>query len=1015
MHRYLALITLSLINAAAQGQAFDAMEYRNVGPARGGRVTAVAGTVAAPGTFYLGATGGGVWKTTDYGTSWQPVSDGYFESPSIGAIAVAQNDPNIVYAGTGSDALRSNVIPGKGVYKSIDGGGSWTHVGLRETGHIGALELDPTDHNVAWVAAIGNAFASNEERGLYKTADGGRSWQKVLYLSDQVGITDVELLPGNPNIVFAAAWKARRRPWSIESGGPAAEGGIYKSVDGGANWDRVVEGLPTGLLGKIDLAVSPADSSKVFALVEAPGDEGGVYRSDDQGVTWELVSNDEDIRKRPFYYTNLEVHPGDPDILWVMATGYYQSTDGGESWKTVAVPHGDSHDMWINPEQPDLFIQSNDGGANITHNGGKSWSTQFNQPTAELYQVEVDDQYPYWLYAGQQDNWTTIAVPAQAPWSRQHPLAYVIDTGGCETGPAVPKPGNHNIVYANCKGRFTVFDKRTGTEQGYYVGAQYIYGHNPKDLRYRFQRVAPVHVSPHDPDVVYHGSQYVHRTRDDGRTWETISPDLTAFEADKQVISGAPITRDITGEEYYSALYSIRESTVQRGVIWAGANDGPVHVTRDDGASWQNVTPDGVAPGGRVDAVEPSPHDAASAYVAVLRYQLADDRPYIFSTKDSGQSWTLLTDGDNGIPGDCPTRVVREDPVRAGLLFAGTDCGVFVSLDDGSHWQSFQQNLPVTPVTDLKLVRGDLVLSTMGRSFWVLDNITALRQAVVDTLGDEPVLFKPKDTIRYRRTYRGPSDDGAVPDYPTPAVVIDYFLPAQGPQTVSLEVLDDRGKLVNAFTTAPDDKSEQSSDADEGGSTQGAASSAEDDEALMRTGERRPVETKELTASPGWNRFRWTMRHAGAWHSDESKRYRRGPLVAPGSYTIRLTAGDASQEQTVELHLDPRVEKVGASADDVSVQLALQLQLVELLSEARRLEHELAEREEAEDITDQEAVQLARLRTEEGTYMRPMLVEQIAYLYGMLGRADQAPGRDATERFAALRTEFGSIKAALGL
>ncbi|MDZ7645479.1 MAG: hypothetical protein U5K76_15445 [Woeseiaceae bacterium] len=596
----LILLTLLLLHTSLStaAEGFEAFEYRNLGPTRGGRVTAVAGTVAAPGTFYLGASGGGVFKTTDYGQSWAPVSDGAFATPSIGDIAVAQNDPNIVYVGTGSDGLRSNVIVGKGVYKSVDGAGTWEHIGLGNTGHIGAVEIDPTDHNVVWVAAIGQAFEANEERGIYKTEDGGRSWDKVLYHSDTVGFTDVELLPGNPDIVFASAWKAERKPWTIISGGTADEAGIWKSVDGGDSWTKITEGLPTGLTGKIDLAVTPADSSVVYALVEAPDEAGGLYKSVDQGQSFEHVSSDRGIRSRPFYYTNVDVDPQNADIVYVMATRYFKSVDGGSSWERMQSPHADNHDMWIDPNNPDLFIQANDGGANVTFNGGETWSTQFNQPTVEFYQVEVDDQYPYWLYGGQQDNGTTIAVPSQSPGPVQHKVNYILHTGGCETGPAVPKPGNHNIVYANCKGRFGVYDKRTGQEKGYYVGAANMYGHNPEDLRYRFQRVAPIHVSPHDPDVVYHASQYVHRTTDDGVTWETISPDLTAFEPDKQVISGSPVTRDITGEEFYSTIYSLRESPVQPGVIWSGANDGPVHVTRDGGATWTNVTPSGSA-GGR--------------------------------------------------------------------------------------------------------------------------------------------------------------------------------------------------------------------------------------------------------------------------------------------------------------------------------------------------------------------------------------------------------------------------------
>ena len=460
-------------------QDFSALKYRTVGPGRGGRVTTVTGTPQIPGTFYLGGSGSGVWKSEDYGTSWFNVSDVFFATPSIGAIEVAVNDANIVYVGTGSDGLRSNVISGKGVYKSIDAGKTWDHIGLKNTGHIGAVEIDPTNHNVVWVAAIGNAFKANEERGIFKTIDGGQHWKKVLFLSEKIGFSDLELLPGNPNIAYAAAWKAERKPWTIISGGKNNEGGIYKTINGGKDWIKLENGLPKGLIGKIDLAVSLVDSSILYAVIEASGDEGGLYKSINQGKSFTQVSRNKGLVNRPFYYTNIELDPTNPDIVYSNANPIMKSVDGGKTWKRMSVPHGDNHDIWINPNNPELLIQGNDGGANVSHNGGKTWSTQFNQPTSELYQVEVDDQYPYWLYAGQQDNYTTIAVPSFPTSAIQNPNGWIINTGGCETGPAVPKPGNHNIVYANCKGRFGVFNKLTGVEQGYYVGAANIYGHNP--------------------------------------------------------------------------------------------------------------------------------------------------------------------------------------------------------------------------------------------------------------------------------------------------------------------------------------------------------------------------------------------------------------------------------------------------------------------------------------------------------------------------------------------------------
>ena len=1003
----LLLLTAFLFAQCLLAQDFDAFEYRNVGPSRGGRVTAVAGTVAAPSTFYLGASGGGVWKTEDYGTTWNVVSDGYFESPSIGDIAIAQNDANIVYVGTGSDGLRSNVIPGKGMYKSVDGGTTWEHIGLRETGHIGAVEIDPTNHNTVWVAAIGQAFHANEERGIYKTEDGGKTWNKVLYISDTVGFSDIELLPGNPNVVFAAAWKTERKPWTIISGGTQEEGGLYKSVDGGKSWEKITEGLPQGLIGDIDLAISPANSSIVYALVEAPDDDGGLYRSVDQGRTFEQVSDDEHIRNRPFYYGNIEADPQNADIVYSLAGRFVKSEDGGATWTRVRPPHDDNHDMWINPDNPNLFIQGNDGGANVTHNGGDTWSTQFNQPTAELYQVEVDDQYPYWLYAGQQDNSTTVAVPSMPPFRAQDPAAWLVDAGGCETGPGVPKPGNHNIVYSNCKGRFYVFDKRIGTEKGYYVGAANMYGHNPADLRYRFQRVSPIHVSPHDPDVVYHASQYVHRTTDDGKTWETISPDLTAFEADKQVVSGSPITRDITGEEFYSTIYSLRESPVQAGVIWSGSNDGPVYVTQDNGDSWQNVTPRGLPPGGRVDSVEPSPHDAATAYIAVLRYQLGDWKPYIYKTENFGRRWQLLTNGRNGIPEDFPTRVVREDPVRAGLLYAGTDSGMFVSMDDGETWHAFQQNLAVTPVTDIKVIRGDLAISTMGRSFWVLDNISTLRQDAFWAADDSAAVFKPKDTIRYRNVYRS-NDEDSVPHFPAPAVVIDYRLPEEVSDTIRLDILDANGGVVNSYESVAEDADEEEGD-----------DVVED----MNLSQEMVISDDSLSNEPGMNRFRWNMKHLGAWDEDDDDRFTNGPLAKPGAYTVRLTVGDEVVEQSFDLIVDPRVVEQGTTLADISAQVDLSLQLVDLLSEARKLEKELTNEQEELDgmgdtISDAEQQRLdqiesvlVELKTDDNIYPQPMLTSQILYLYNMINTADQAPGKEAEDRFEVLAMQLREVTA----
>jgi hypothetical protein len=799
-------------------------------------------------------------------------------------------------------------------------------------------------------------------------------------------------MPSNPNIIYATVWRGERKPWTIISGGE--ENGIYKSVDGGDTWTKLENGLPTDIVGKIDLAVSPANSSILYALVEAPGKKGGLYRSEDQGNSFTHVSNYKQLTLRPFYYTNVDVDPQDPDIVYVMATRYHKSTDGGKTWSRLDPPHGDNHDMWINPQDPDLFIQANDGGANVTHNGGKTWSTQLNQPTAELYQVEVDDQYPYWLYAGQQDNYTTISVPSRPPYSHQAgPIGLVMNTGGCETGPAVPKPGNPDIVYSNCKGRFTVFNKKTGYEQHYNVGAANMYGHNPKDLKFRFQRVSPIHVSPHDPDVVYHTSQFVHKTTDEGKTWEIISPDLTAFEPDKQVISGSPITRDITGEEFYSTIYAIQESKLQAGLIWVGANDGPVHLTRDGGENWKNVTPKNLPAGGRIDCVEPSPHDPAKAYFTSLRYQLGDWKPYIYKTTNYGRSWTLLTDGENGIPADYPVRVVREDPDREGLLYAGTEFGMFISFDDGKSWSTFQQNLPVTPITDIKVHRKDLVLSTMGRSFWILDNLSSLHQKA-DQLDESTAhLFQPKDHIRYR--YRWGRSGSEHVSYPLPSVAIEYYLPEDQKGPLKLELLNAQGEVVRTFLSSR-------------GSSGSTRSSAERD---MATNNIKFTIDSELSTKAGFHRFQWDMRHHGPWDANSRRSYRSGPMVSPGAYTARLTVGNQTLEQTFDLEMEPKVAASGVTVEQLKEQERVGLEVVYLLSRVRRMAQAVKEKQKAEDA-DQEALkelEKSLLTEQSNHYQQPKLVDQVRYLYNLVDQADQVLGKDIYERLDELKAQAKQV------
>ncbi|MBA2353295.1 MAG: hypothetical protein H0V80_01360, partial [Acidobacteria bacterium] len=720
-----------------------------------------------------------------------------FETASIGAIEVAESNPDVIYVGTGSAAIRSNVIKGLGVYKSVDAGRTWSHVGLRDVGAIGSVRVHPTNPDIVYVAALGQVFADGPQRGVFRSRDGGRTWDKVLFVNDRTGAFSVVLDPTNPDRIYATAWRGQRKPWTIISGGPAAEGGIYTSTDAGSTWARTSEGLPTDLLGKIDVDVSRANPRRLFAIVEAVGTKAGLYRSDDGGASWTQTSSEPGLIARPFYYTYVDADPKNAEVVWVNNLALWKSVDGGRTFSTVPTPHGDNHGMWINPEDADLMIQSNDGGANVSRDGGQTWTTQYNQPTAELYQVEVDSQYPYRVYGAQQDN-TTVVVPSNAPMSTapDDTLQYWSQGAGCETGPMKPRPDNPRILYGVCKGEFSRLNLATGQEQQYWVYPQHRYGHASRDIRYRFQRTSPFEISPHDPSTIYHTSQYVHRTRDEGRTWEVISPDLTANLPEGQGVSGEPITRDITGEEVYATIYAFEESPLEKGVLWSGANDGPVHVSRDDGASWQNVTPRGLPPGGRVQQIEPSPHRKGSAYIAYYRYLLDDWAPYIYRTDDYGRTWSQLTDGRNGIPADYPTRVVREDPDREGLLYAGTEFGLFLSWDNGARWQRWQLDLPVTPVTDMRVHRKDLVVSTMGRGFWVLDDVSRLHQWMA--VPSAATLFAPREATRARLAIS--TATSRTPDYPGALAYLDYRLGSDAVQ-VTLEVLDQAGTVLRTFTS----------------------------------------------------------------------------------------------------------------------------------------------------------------------------------------------------------------------
>jgi photosystem II stability/assembly factor-like uncharacterized protein len=995
MHRLIALILLALpafnplpvqLHAQSRGgrspmtesvdpALLQGLEYRLVGPNQGGRVTTVTGVPSRPTTFYMGVASGGLFRTTDSGETWVPITDGKVPLGSTGDVAVALSDPNVIYLGTGSDGVRSNVSTGRGVYKTTDGGDTWEFAGLYDVGQIGAVRIHPTNPDIVWVAANGDVFKPTPERGIYKTTDGGRSWRKTLFVSDSTGAMDVEIQPGNPDVVYAWMSRIERKPWTIISG--SYEGGFYKSTDGGETWKNIRTGLPSELIGKGNLAVTAAKPERIYALIEAkPG--GGVYRSDDSGESWQMVSDQPAMIQRPFYYTTLGADPTDADVAYGGAESFFKTTDGGVTWSRLGTPHGDNHNIWVSPNDGRVMIQSNDGGANVSADGGLTWSTQMNQPTSEIYGVWMDDRFPYRLYGAQQDDGTHI-ISSMADGGERGVDEW--PGPGCETGPLMPHPLHDNIVYGSCKGQYSVMDTETGQSRNYWIGAQSLYGNPARDLILRFQRVSPMEVSPHDPEVLYYGSQHVHRTRDMGVHWETISPDLTATPEGTQGVSGEPITRDVTGEEVYSTLYSIRESVLEPGVIWVGSNDGPFHVTRDDGRTWKDITPRDLPPGGRVQNIEPSPHRPGSAYYAVHRFLLGDYHPYIYRTDDYGETWTLLTDGTNGIPEDWPTRVVREDPAREGLLYAGTEFGMFISFDNGTHWQSFQLNLPNVPVADLKVYRKDLVVATQGRAFWILDNVSSLAQITPEMGTSEVHLYEPRDGYRTRER----------PDILGPN--IEYYLPTAPSGTVTIDILDAAGGVVNSYSSGePAAPPRGGRGGGGGGGFQGRGGGAV---------------VSRVTANAGHNRFVWDVQHQS------------GLGAPPGEYQARLTVGNTTLTQPFTVRIDPRIAADGVTVADLEEQFAHNLRMQAMVEEVDGLVQRVqAAQARLQGATGPDAELARRLEelaprliTPSIRYSKPGLQEHIRYLAGMTSRVDQKVGQDAIDRYQVLRAQLDAITA----
>src|SRR5579884_3935928 len=730
----------------------DGLRWRNIGPHRGGRVVAVAGHPRDRQTFYFGAVAGGVWKTDDGGTYWENVSDGFFETSAIGALAVSESDPNVIYAGTGESTIRGNVSHGDGVYKSTDGGKTWRNVGLKDTRHISKIRVHPENPDHVYVAALGHAYGPNEERGVFRSTDGGETWEKILYKSDRAGAADLSMDPNNPRLLYASIWQVQRYPWALDSGGP--ECGLYRSRDGGDTWEDITRntGLPKGTLGKIGVAVSPAQAGRVWALIEAK--DGALYRSDDGGDTWDKLDDDPKLRRRPWYYMHLFADPNDANTCWVLNLSCWRSVDGGKSFDEVPTAHGDNHDLWIDPHDSNRLIEGNDGGACVSFNGGLSWSTLYNQPTAQFYHAVADTRVPYRVYGSQQDN-SALSLPSMTFDGAIGATTWWIPGGG-ESGYIAVRPDNPNIIYGGAIGRgfgnglLWRHDQSKETDHNITVWPDVMgMGEGAEALKYRFQWTFPVEISPHNPDVLYIGGNHLFRSTNGGHSWDVISPDLTRNDKSKQKSSGGPLTKDNTGAEVYDTIFAFRESPHQEGLFWVGTDDGLVHISRDGGQNWQDITPPALPEWALISLIELSPHDAGKAYVAATRYRLDDFRPYLYKTEDYGQTWQCITDG---IPENEFTRAIREDPEKPGLLYAGTETGMYVSFDDGGTWQRVGGNLPVTPIYDFVRKDGDLVVATHGRSFWILEDVALLHQAAGGArTGSEPVLFEPATTTRYRR------------------------------------------------------------------------------------------------------------------------------------------------------------------------------------------------------------------------------------------------------------------------
>ncbi len=918
------------------------LRWRCIGPFRGGRVVAVAGDPTRQNVFYFGACAGGIWKTDDAGTYWDNISDGSLKTSSVGALAVAESDPNVIYAGMGEATIRIDVSYGDGVYKSTDAGRSWQHMGLSDTRHIGKVRVHPTDPDTVFVAALGHAFGPNKERGVFKSTDGGKTWRNVLFKSDKAGAVDISIDKNNPRVIYASIWQVYRAFWDINSGGP--ESGLWRSMDGGETWTDITrsKGLPEGVMGKLGVAASPAQPGRVWALID--NKKGGMYRSDDYGNTWEYVAANDSLISRAWYYMHITPDPRDPDTVYVNNLSLWKSIDGGRTYVEISTPHGDNHDLWIDPNNPQRMVQGNDGGACVSFNGGASWSTLYNQPTAQFYHLAADSRDPYYVYGTQQDN-SSIAVPSRSPWnSITWTDGFLAGTG--ESGYIAVKPDDPNIVYVGAIGSspgggnsLQRYDHRTKQTRLISTWPESTSGEGAISHKYRFAWTYPIVVSPHDPNKLYVGGNIVFQTTNEGQSWTPISPDLTRATPETLQPTGGAVNRDAVGAEVYATVWALAESPHEPGVLWAGSDDGLVHISMDGGKKWTPITPAGLPDRTMISMIELSPHDKATAFMAGTRYKLDDPEPYLYKTTDYGKTWSRI---DSGIRMGDYTRAIREDPRRKGLLYCGTETGVYVSFDAGGSWQSLQANLPVSPIYDLIVKETDLVAATHGRSFWILDDLTALHQLHDDSAGRDNLLLSPRPAVRITpKIFEGDFTHAPGKNYMATLGVVAAFITTPTPENgVSVRYLDSgenapRGAIVRYYLRETPSALIRMSFADVHGTVLRTFTSTSDDvkkaESELPEGAPKPL---HIPSAVGWNQFVWDLRVEEAARLEANDPHggtMAGPLVPPGVYAVQLTIGEATLSANFEVVRDAYSN---AADEDLQAQYDLLMQIREKLSNA---------------------------------------------------------------------------------